>query len=387
MFWFRKKVRNLWTYILLFSPFMFCTAVAASGINDHHSELTAYGDFRFRLEQDWDSYKSDGKKRDDRLRARIRLRLGLKYFLSDSSYLNIRLRTGAKHSQQSPHLTVVDFDGNDTGDRNFSLDKWYLKVAHSSSWVWFGRNSLSVWKDNELFLDDDVTPVGINIGKTLAKNEIRTVSVNAGHFLLPAGMRDFCGKMTYGQAVYKTLVKKYELTIVTGLFNFDKGNLGDIGCNLYQKFNGARDYSVWAINFQAKSTNLDKPISIGIDTVHNREKYGLDDLGISVANINQTNGWDFYVKYGDIEQNGNWLIGYWFADIEELAVNNSFSNDDWVRWGNATQTRASNMLGHEFRFAYKFDEGKNIVVRLYLAEAISGTEDGNRFRIDLNIAF
>ena len=53
----------------------------------------------------------------------------------------------------------------------------------------------------------------------------------------------------------------------------------------------------------------------------------------------------------------------------------------------ATETRASNLKGHELRFAYAFEKNINLVARLFLVEAITTAEDGNRFRVDLNFKF
>ena len=46
---------------------------------DDAGKLGLYGDFRGRLETDWDSRRSDGTTRDDRTRLRIRLRAGLTF--------------------------------------------------------------------------------------------------------------------------------------------------------------------------------------------------------------------------------------------------------------------------------------------------------------------
>ena len=35
----------------------------------------------------------------------------------------MRLRSGSDLSHQSPNITVVDFDDNDTGDADFNLDR------------------------------------------------------------------------------------------------------------------------------------------------------------------------------------------------------------------------------------------------------------------------
>jgi hypothetical protein len=70
------------------------------------------------------------------------------------------------------------------------------------------------------------------------------------------------------------------------------------------------------------------------------------------------------------------------------------AHDDWLRWGSGTDTRSSNFEGHEFRFAYAFGPSLNVMLRVYSVKGIeleSATavelEDGNRARLDLNIAF
>ena len=54
-----------------------CLATQAVGADSDQSDrLKPFGDFRVRLEQDWDSLQGDGTKRDDRLRLRVRVRAG-----------------------------------------------------------------------------------------------------------------------------------------------------------------------------------------------------------------------------------------------------------------------------------------------------------------------
>lgn len=69
-----------------------------------NEQLKIYSDFRLRLEQDWDSHRSNGTQRDDRLRARIRLRLGLAFKATDNIELGVRLRSGSHDSQQFVHM-------------------------------------------------------------------------------------------------------------------------------------------------------------------------------------------------------------------------------------------------------------------------------------------
>ena len=82
------------------------------------------------------------------------------------------------------------------------------------------------------------------------------------------------------------------------------------------------------------------------------------------------------------------------AWLEALAVNSSYIQDDWVRWGNANQVRATNLRGHELRAVYTFRPGMNLFARLFFVDAINllqpgdtALEDGKRFRVEYNISF
>jgi len=352
-----------------------------------NDKVKIYGDFRARLEQDFDSQTSSGSSRDDRLRARVRVRVGMNFKPNNSIDMGVRLRTGSNDSQQSPHITVIDFDENDTGDAHFNFDKWYLKAKSGNLYGWIGRNGLPVWKPNEMFWDDDVTPAGIAIGYNSAVGSESKLGLNAGFYSLPAGMRDFCGNMGQAQAVLKTKMNSVGITTALGVFAIDEGSSSDSDCFGYQRNNGERDYTIWVANIQAKYKLNGRTMAVGADYMHNTEDYALTDPGITATNIDETDGWDVYAKYGDTKKKGNWLVGYWYARIEQFAVNSSFAQDDWVRWGSATQTRASDMKGHELRYAYGLGSGMNLVARLYIAEAITTIEDGNRFRLDFNYKF
>jgi len=344
-----------------------------------------YGDFRTRLEQDWDSQNGSGNERDDRLRARVRVRLGLAYTPSESIEFGLQLRSGSDSNHQSPHITVVDFEGNDTGDMDFNFSKWYFKAKSENSWVSAGRNSLAIWKANEMFWDSSVTPIGLAAGTNVKVGEDSKLGFNGGYFSLPAGMKETCGNMAYGQAV---LSSGSGITAAVGLFDFD-GNDSDTDpdCAIYARDNGQRDYMVWVANLQSKFSINKRTLKVGVDLMQNTEDYALSDTGITAANQNETDGWDAYVTYGDTKNKGDWLVGYWYANIEELAVNASFSQDDFARWSSSGQARITGFKGHELRGIYQYNKGVNVVVRFYAAEAIDSVEDGKRIRMDFNYKF
>lgn len=345
-------------------------------------KIKFYGDFRTRVEADFDSQTAGGAAREDRNRLRIRARVGFNYTPDKTWDFGMRLRSGADGSQQSPHITILDFDDNDTGAAQFNFDKWFLKGKAGGGSYWVGRNSLPYWKQNEFFWDDDVTPAGVGGTYKLSTGNKDTVEINAGYFSLPAGMQAFSGEMGTAQVAFHANA----FTVAGGLLSIDS-NPNDPDGALLLRGNGARDYNTWILSGQLRLKIDDQPLKIGADIMTNTENYSSTDPDPNTANnYDQTDGFDIFVLWGSTKPQ-QWLFGYYYANIEALAVSSSYAQDDWVRWGSATQTRATDMKGSEFRVAYGLNQQQNLVARLYLVESIKTVEDGNRLRVDWNVKF
>ncbi len=119
-------------YICLTLFLLFLYPVSQFAQKDTLAKLSFTGDFRFRFEQDWNSYKSDGNLRKDRTRLRYRIRLGLKYQHNDWAAFGMRLRTGFMHHQQDPHLTIgTGF--KEFGTMPIGFEKLFLSVKKNGS--------------------------------------------------------------------------------------------------------------------------------------------------------------------------------------------------------------------------------------------------------------
>ena len=349
-------------------------------------DFKAYGDFRFRAESDWDSRDASGAPRDDRTRLRVRLRTGFTLDFDDHWRVEARLRSGAEDSHQSPHITIVDFDDNDTGDASFQLDRWYLQGTTGGLYAWAGRNSLPIWKQNEMLFDDDATMAGLGVGW---KGDVGPgrLSLGGGHFSPPVGMRSFSGNLTAAQVAYAPELAGTRWTMALGLFRFDADPDDPDAATLLQG-NGSRDYSIQTASVQARFSVGDRPLTLGGDLFHNDEGYSASDPDpFTAANHDETDGYVLQATYGSLSDSGDWLLGYYYASIDALAVNNSYAQDDWVRWGSATQTRGSEMKGHELRAGWALNAKMNLLFRVYLVEAITSVEDGNRARLDFDYSF
>jgi hypothetical protein len=100
------------------------------------------------------------------------------------------------------------------------------------------------------------------------------------------------------------------------------------------------------------------------------------------------------IEWGNKGKEGDWLFAYYYSYLETLTAHSSYIADDWARWGDANQVRATNLQGSEFRFLYTFRPKMEIVARLFFVDAIdflepddTTKETGNRLRIDFNLSF
>lgn len=344
--------------------------------------LTPYADFRFRYESDWDSVNSRGMPRADRDRLRIRGRIGLKFEPTESLSFEVRARTGNSYSQTSPHLTIYDFDGGPTNEFDGILDKYYVKYSADDYWIWAGRNGLPFWKQNELFWSDDVTITGAAFSKTTDWQE-GSLTGTTGAFFLPDGGWGLNGQMYAGQLVYQRMFGDLKFTAAEGLYFLDGSN----GATKLRNGNGMRDYLILGSQVQLSRDLAGIPFTIGADFYSNLKEYSPTSDPFATANPNQDFGYVLSLTGGELKDPGDFQWGYYYAYLETFAVNASYAQNDYVRWGSATQTDSSDLKGHEVRMTYRATPKLDIVTRLYDVDAITSQQDGMRFRIDFNYKF
>ncbi len=196
---------------------------------------------------------------------------------------------------------------------------------------------------------------------------------------------DFNGNtLAAGQLVYTAGIGDVSVTAAGGLFLFD----GEAGAEFLRNGNGARDYTIWVGNLQAKTKLREIPVKLGLDLMHNSKDYSASDPDpVTGANRDETDGLVANITVGQLKKSGDWLGAYYYAYLEAFSLNASYGQDDWIRWGSGAQTDSSDFKGHEFRLAYAIESYANLVARLYLVDAITSVQDGKRFRIDFNIKF
>lgn len=357
---------------------------AAEGDVKEPAKLKHYGDLRLRAESDWDSLQFDGTERPDRDRLRVRFRLGFNYTYDEHISFGGRLRTGNPQDQQSPHQTL----GDEFESKAINIDKAFIQGVWKRGWVWAGKNSFPFWTHNELFWDEDVNPEGLAAGLSFSLGE-RPVRLRptVGYFVLEgSGSTDRFGDKSHlaaAQLALDTSLRIADLTAAAGFYSFsDNPETMDTAL-------ADLDYGICVVGIKAAFNVAPKPWSLGVDYMRNTKSYAS-----AMFNADQKTGYVLGVSVGQLRARRDWLIGYSYAHIEKFAVVARLAQDDWLRWGSATDTRSSNFEGHELRLAYAFGPSWNVMLRLYQVKGIEiesptavSREDGNRARLDFNIAF
>ena len=106
---------------------------------------------------------------------------------------------------------------------------------------------------------------------------------------------------------------------------------------------------------QFRSRMFEQPYYIGLDYSRNLEDYG-DSPPDSFSQFHKDDREGYVLEFvlGEKGKKGDWQVGYYYSYLEALSVHSSYIADDWVRWGNANQVRATNLKGSELRAIYSF---------------------------------
>lgn len=358
-------------------------------IDSTFTGLKLTGDFRFRIEHDWNSQNSNGVLRNDRSRLRYRFRFGMNYFLDKNSSFGGRLRTGNINDQQGPHITLGGNQG-EFGLVKIGLEKLFYQFQNKNLKVWVGKNTIPMQKINELFWNDNVFPEGIGLKYKFKfkKKFIQSLAINAGHFIINSNNQTF-NKDSYFQffQLESNLINK-RITLFPALYYFNKiGNFPD------GKQTHNLDYTILHIGSLFGITK-NSTVKLGVEYYLNLENYTQND-SIPTNLKDQKKGFVISAKYGDVKEKGNWLIHLYYANLEKFAVVDYFSQNDWARWDyssvNAAGSRISNFYGFELRVGYALKNKFNLILRSYFVEELitvgNFKENGSRVRLDLNIGF
>ena len=355
---------------------------------DDDSNLSFNGDFRFRLEQDWNSRKSDGSYRDDRSRMRYRLRAGIIY--KDDWYsTGFQLRTGNPIKQQDPQLTLGD------GFEEFStvpvgLDKLYFEGKFSQGKFWIGKNSFPFKKSNELYWSDNVNPEGVFISKGIhfEKGFIDSLDFRVGHFVLGTSNETFGNDAYFQGAQLYTEFLNGRLQIFPSLYLLNNiPNIPDGNATFLQ------NYKILHLG-SAFNLLANRKLVFELEYSRNIENYDSQQL-IASEFKNQKNGYVVAVQYNRLDKKRDWFLKLSYAYLEQYAALDYLAQNDWARWDysayESPDGRLTNLKGIEFVAAYQVDDRVKLTMKYYKVDQLLSygveKENGDRIRFDIDARF
>ena len=373
------------TKTLLFVLLIIPITVTAQ-IDSILSKLSFTGDFRFRVEQDWDSRKSDGSFRDDRTRLRYRIRLGAQY--KDKWYkTGFRLRTGNPIKQQDPQLTLGD-GSKEFGTLPIGFEKAYFHGDWDNFGFGLGKTDFPFEKSNELFWSGNVFPEGVFLWKNFLSNtkSIDKLSLQAGHFIIASAGTSF-QKDAYmqGYQTYISILKK-RFEFFPSLYLFRNiANIPDGGGSY------TIDYSITHLGTRYRLLKQSS-LQLELDYYYNLQDYSKDNA-IAEDLKEQKTGMALGLSYGQLQKKGDCFFKASYAKIEQYAVVDVMAQNDWARWDYSTfgspDGRLSNFQGIELVASIKLDKKTSLTMKYYWVEQLVAygemLETGSRIRFDLDI--
>lgn len=345
------------------------------------SRLDLYGDLRLRYELDYDSVLADGvTPRADRSRLRSRTRLGLKGPLAAGIAFDVRAHLGDRDNQQSPHVTLFQ-NGGDKGTRDeVVFNRLQLKGQGGPLAFTVGRQDLPLWKPHEFLWDDDVYLDGAAAAFKRSSGAA-TLTAHAGAWFLPDGpvKRALDNRSTLA-ATQLGLARDFgpggRLTVAAAVLRIDDDR------SAANPTNDDLDYTLGALDVAHQFKLGGRAATLGASFYHNWAAGARGD-----PRRRANDGVAVFAKLGRFEQPGDVQFAYYYADLEKYAVARFFAQDDWFRFGSASQTRASDYRGHEVRLSWMVRPDVNVVARAYFVDTLSTREEGKRARLDVNYRF
>ncbi|MEO9966715.1 MAG: putative porin [Reichenbachiella sp.] len=355
---------------------------------DSLDQLSFTGDFRIRVEEDWNSRKSDGSYRTDRTRLRYRMRFGAAYQYNEHWKLATRIRTGNPRKQQDPQLTLGD--ESEFGTLSLGFEKLYVSTVYGGFGAWAGKNTFPFTKQNELFWSDNVYPEGLFASQSIDLQSawVDRIKLGIGHFIITSN-NESLGQDNYFQGIQFTTSHFNERLELFPSFYYFKNtpDLPDGGANY--TFN----YSFFHFGSSAKISK--KPIiEVELDYYLNLQDYESND-SIPQVLKNQKTGFTAAISIGQLKEKNDWKVKLTYIYLERYAAVDFLAQNDWARWDysadNSPDGRLTNLKGLELMMGYSFNEKFTLNMRSFFVDQLIAMgpvkESNSRIRLDLDIGF
>lgn len=355
---------------------------------DSLQKLTFTGDFRFRIEEDWNSRKSDGSYRTDRTRLRYRMRFGATYKYNSHWTIGVRLRTGRRIKQQDPQLTLGD--ESEFGTLAMGFEKVFVQGNFDNLSFWMGKNTFPFAKQNELFWSDNVYPEGVYLSQsfTFQSELIESLKLGAGHFIIGSNNESFDNDNYFQGFQIQTTHFDQKVKLFPSIYYFkNTPNIPD-GNSTYLV-----DYAI--LHFGSSFQLSSKPIiRLEADVYQNLKDYQSAD-SIATGFKNEKFGFTGAISLGQLKAKNDWMIKLTYTYLERYSIVDVMAQNDWARWDysgyNSPDGRLSNFKGYEVMMGYALNKKLTLNMRSFFVDQLiaygPAKETNSRIRFDIDIGF
>ncbi len=363
------------------------------------------GDFRVRMENfSMEKNPTTGVKiADDRLRYRMRARLGFESKYKEWATFGVRFSVGG----DDPVSTNQSFE-NTFSRKSANFDLAYISLKPPKlSWLQVdaGKIKNPIWQtaiSSPLHYDGDVTPEGIaeKLAWTFGSTKQHKLFANLGQFVLEEVGGNVNDQFLFEfQGGVEAKFKRVKFTGALGYY-FTR-NLEMMGViagdqpagaavpasqttspnrgNTTQQPGGAgttlfflEDFKVFTGRLEAAWSVSDKPlmgktpflVTLSFEYITNMASAYENPIILGAAIGDETEGYSFQVALGEAKTKGQWQAAYQYKYLEADATWDSITDSDWGSGG-------TDRRGHVIKIAYNLQDWWQLNFTLFKSNKIS----------------
>ena len=388
----------------------FATAVAAkTGMPDWVTGYKISGDVRGR----WENFRSPNSLFAERNRLRYRLRAGMVISMTDNFEAGFRL-TSSDAASGGANNEGDALSGNTTFQNNGSKKLVFIDQAYGR-WTPFngpfaggftGGKMENPFVVSDLVIDPDYTPEGLAAQFAYQLNNVHSLKLNAGGFMLDEISQNESDPWLLGVqarldstwnakwsstvgAAFLPMVSRSSLTN-GAVPNQQRGNTrnGATGALAYQFDPIVADASVTYLLDSAPLYTGPFPVKVGGDFIYNP---GAPDAADNYA-------WSAGVTFGKSGKRKTWELSYTYRLLGANAMWEELTDSDFGAFYAAANSPANsgagigygagpNTRGHVVKFAYSFSDSFTLSAKWFgtdLIHAFPASSDSDMSRLQLD---
>ena len=354
------------------------TAVASKPLKAD-GRLGIYGDFRFRTDYDWDAVEKDGRTpKNDRLRTRARIRLGLKGKVAARWTFDTRVRNADPDDVRFSHVTLWQNDGSKRIRSDVTIDRAKFEYADDAFKLAIGRDDVALWGPTELRDTNRAYFDGAH-ARWVEDGRFGRWTVFAMGGGAPMG-GDHLGfgdrtALAAAQVGHSKSWGKSPLKLSNSMsFVYDEKPLA-ISID-------SADFLVYSATLEKSWRWGDAPVRIGGAFFKNFDQ---DDQLREAGE--QDEGLALFTECGSSKEVGGSVVRVAWARMERWAIDYKLAFDSWFLFDGASRVTAIDYEGLELQYGYRIAKDINMLARVAKIRALADGQKGKRLRVDMNVSF